>query len=61
MGAPTPEGAGKRPSIRVFENPFLERFTHVHPITPLLIWGPVAIILIARSFVTLGLGMGRSR
>jgi hypothetical protein len=29
-------------SIRLFENDFLERLSHVHPITPLLMWGPIA-------------------
>lgn len=37
-------------SIRVFESDFLERFTHVHPITPLLLWGPVALFLFWRAF-----------
>ena len=27
-------------SIQIFKNPFLERCTHVHPLTPLIIWGP---------------------
>jgi len=29
-------------SIRLFENDFLERMSHVHPITPLLLWAPIA-------------------
>jgi sterol desaturase/sphingolipid hydroxylase (fatty acid hydroxylase superfamily) len=29
-------------SIRLFENDFLEKLTHVHPIVPLLVWAPVA-------------------
>jgi dihydroceramide fatty acyl 2-hydroxylase len=37
-------------SIRIFQNPFLERLSHVHPITPLILWGPPAIWLIWRSF-----------
>lgn len=37
-------------SIRVFKNPILERFTHVHPLTPLILWGPIAGWLIWRSF-----------
>jgi sterol desaturase/sphingolipid hydroxylase (fatty acid hydroxylase superfamily) len=36
-------------SIRLFENDFLERLTHVHPIVPLLFWGPVAVWLGWRS------------
>lgn len=37
-------------SLRVFDNPMLESLTHVHPATPLLLWGPVALWLIWRSF-----------
>ena len=37
-------------SIRVFQNPLLERFTHVHPLTPLIFWGPFVGYLIWRSF-----------
>jgi dihydroceramide fatty acyl 2-hydroxylase len=37
-------------SIRLFKNDFLERLTHVHPIVPLLVWLPVALWLIWRSF-----------
>lgn len=36
-------------SIRIFKNPILESFTHVHPIVPLLLWGPVVIYLIYRG------------
>jgi sterol desaturase/sphingolipid hydroxylase (fatty acid hydroxylase superfamily) len=28
-------------SIRVFKSDFLEKFTHVHPIVPLLFWTPI--------------------
>jgi sterol desaturase/sphingolipid hydroxylase (fatty acid hydroxylase superfamily) len=37
-------------SIRLFENDLLERLSHVHPITPLLVWGPVASWLLWRSY-----------
>ena len=37
-------------SIQLFQSPFLERLTHVHPITPLLFWSPIVAILIWRSF-----------
>jgi sterol desaturase/sphingolipid hydroxylase (fatty acid hydroxylase superfamily) len=36
-------------SIRLFENPLLEKTTHVHPIIPLLIWGPVATYCFYRA------------
>jgi len=35
--------------IRLFKNPVLEKLTHVHPIVPLLMWGPVSGWLIWRS------------
>ena len=35
-------------SIRLFENDFLERLTHVHPIVPLLFWAPVVVWLLWR-------------
>jgi len=36
-------------SIRLFENDLLERLSHVHPITPLLMWGPIVAWLLWRS------------
>ena len=39
-------------SIRLFENDLLERLSHVHPITPLLMWAPIAAWLIWRSLET---------
>ena len=44
-------------SIRLFENDFLERLSHVHPITPLLMWGPIAAWLIWRSFAVYNLAL----
>lgn len=44
-------------SIQVFQNPILEKFTHVHPITPLVLWLPVIAILIYRSVVVHDFGM----
>ena len=43
-------------SVRLFENPLLEKLSHVHPIVPLLVWGPVAIWLIARAATVHGIG-----
>lgn len=34
-------------NIRIFKSDFMESLTHVHPITPLLLWGPITIFLIA--------------
>lgn len=36
-------------SIRIFKNPVLESFTHVHPIVPLLLWTPVIFFLLYRG------------
>lgn len=38
-------------SIRIFKNPILESFTHVHPIVPLLLWVPVALYWLYNSHV----------
>lgn len=46
------------PSLQIFKNPFLERFTHVHPITPLLLWAPVVLAFFIRSFTVLHLSAG---
>ena len=37
------------PSVRLFQNDLLEALTHVHPIVPLLFWGPIAALLLWRS------------
>jgi sterol desaturase/sphingolipid hydroxylase (fatty acid hydroxylase superfamily) len=37
------------PSVRLFQNDLLEALTHVHPIVPLLFWGPVVAFLLWRS------------
>lgn len=36
-------------SIRIFKNPILESFTHVHPIVPLIFWSPVIVYLFYRA------------
>ena len=36
-------------SIRLFRNNLLEALTHVHPIVPLLFWGPIALTLLWRA------------
>lgn len=38
-------------SIQVFKNPLLEKLTHVHPITPLIVWTPIFFYMMWRSFV----------
>ncbi len=44
----------KYESIRIFKNPILESFTHVHPIVPLVLWAPFIGFLIYRSYFELG-------
>ncbi|EPZ49585.1 fatty acid hydroxylase family protein [Bacteriovorax sp. BAL6_X] len=44
----------KYESIRIFKNPILESFTHVHPIVPLVLWTPFIGFLIYRSYFELG-------
>jgi dihydroceramide fatty acyl 2-hydroxylase len=38
------------PSVRLFRNDLLEALTHVHPIVPLLFWGPIAAWLLWRGY-----------
>lgn len=38
-------------SVRVFSNPVLEATTHVHPIVPLVLWGPVASYFLYSALV----------
>lgn len=42
-------GLSKGGSIRLFKNPVLEALTHVHPVVPLVTWGPVVIGLVFLS------------
>lgn len=36
--------------IRLFENPFMESLTHVHPIFPIALWSPVLIYIFSNYF-----------
>jgi sterol desaturase/sphingolipid hydroxylase (fatty acid hydroxylase superfamily) len=53
--ADDPRTTRKEQSVRLFRNDFLESLTHVHPIVPLLFWGPVSTYLLWRSFGVHGL------
>jgi sterol desaturase/sphingolipid hydroxylase (fatty acid hydroxylase superfamily) len=44
-------------SLQVFKNPYLEKLTHVHPLTPLVVWAPIAGWLIWRAFAVHQLGL----
>ncbi len=37
------------PSLRLFKSDFWERFTHVHPVTPAVMWIPVVCFLIYQT------------
>ncbi len=39
----------KTKTVRLFENNFLERLTHVHPAVPVLFWSPVILFLLWRA------------
>src|SRR5262245_60181995 len=45
-------------SVRLFESDVLERFSRVHPLTPLLLWGPIVAWLTWRSIAVRDLGIG---
>lgn len=53
------QSRGKQPypSIRIFQNPWLEKLTHVHPITPMLLWVPILSWLAYRGVATHGLSI----
>jgi len=44
-----PKGVRPEDTCRMFENDFLERFSHIHPATIFFAWIPVAAIFLARS------------
>ena len=45
-----------RKSIRLFKSDFLESLSHIHPITPILFWGPAVIFLLLKSQGEFALG-----
>ncbi len=53
--ADDPKTTRTEQSVRLFRSDFLEALTHVHPIVPLLFWGPVAAFLLWRSLAVHGL------
>jgi dihydroceramide fatty acyl 2-hydroxylase len=44
--------------LRLFEQDLLERLSHVHPLTPLALWMPLAAWLLWRAFAVHHLGSG---
>jgi sterol desaturase/sphingolipid hydroxylase (fatty acid hydroxylase superfamily) len=41
-------------SIRLFKSPFFEWFSHIHPLTPLVVWAPVTVWNLWQAFETDG-------
>lgn len=50
--------SNKNESVRMFENRFLEFFSHVHPATPLVIYLPVVAIMLDVALRHRGFGLG---
>ncbi len=44
-------------SIRLFESDFLEFFTHISPVTIVVIWGPITVLLLYLSVQTATVGV----
>jgi sterol desaturase/sphingolipid hydroxylase (fatty acid hydroxylase superfamily) len=55
--ADDPKTTRTEQSVRLFRNDFLEALTHVHPIVPLLFWGPIVAFLLWRSLAVHGLSL----
>ncbi len=47
-----------RDSVRLFRSDFLEKFTHVNPVVPLLVWVPIVAVLLYRAFTVHALSVG---
>lgn len=45
------QSSGAYPSKRLFQNDYLEKLTHVHPIMPLLIWAPTTVFFFWKAAV----------
>lgn len=45
-------------SVRLFKNPILEYFSHIHPATPVIVYVPVSIISIYYGFLENSIGIG---
>lgn len=46
--------SNKNETIRLFKNPFLEYFSHIHPVTPIIVYVPVLIALSYFGFKEVG-------
>ncbi|HMV35157.1 MAG TPA: fatty acid hydroxylase, partial [Turneriella sp.] len=52
------EAMEKSETIRMFENPLLERLSHVHPATPFVIYIPVIGVLLYFAITATALSAG---
>jgi sterol desaturase/sphingolipid hydroxylase (fatty acid hydroxylase superfamily) len=50
--------SNKNETVRMFESNFMEFFSHVHPVTPLVIYIPVIIYMLYLALVDRGLSIG---
>ena len=42
--------SNKNETVRMFESNFMEFFSHVHPVTPIVLYGPVICLMLYLSF-----------
>ncbi len=47
--------SNKNQTVRMFESNFMEFFSHVHPATPLILYGPIIALMLYLAFVRKGL------
>ena len=47
--------SNKNETIRMFESNFMEFFSHVHPATPVILYGPIIALMLYLAFVQKGL------
>lgn len=47
--------SNKNETVRMFESNFMEFFSHVHPATPLILYGPIIALMLYLAFVQKGL------
>lgn len=50
--------SNKNETIRLFKNPVLEYFSHIHPVTPVVVYVPVLILLSYFGFKEVGIILG---
>jgi sterol desaturase/sphingolipid hydroxylase (fatty acid hydroxylase superfamily) len=43
--------SNKNETVRMFDSRFMEFFSHVHPATPVILYGPIIVLMLYLSFV----------